>query len=130
MVKIIDFGNSRIVGSDDSSGALGTTQWMAQEVIAGNSSYTQKADVFSFGVVLWELVTRKVPWEELQMWEIPVVVGRGERPPIPKDVIPRFSQLIASCWQANPSKRPTCTQISEEITKMGEEFHLCICYDT
>ena len=58
--KLADFGWTRIKGKVMTS-KIGTYQWMAPEVIAG-FKYTEKADVFSFGVILWELATRKPPY--------------------------------------------------------------------
>lgn len=51
------------------TGQCGTYQWMAPEVIAGHV-YTEKADVFSFGVILWEMFTRKVPYEGMQPMQV------------------------------------------------------------
>jgi serine/threonine protein kinase len=117
----IEFSKRTLISSN-----IFQTQWMAQEILVGNQPYTPKADIYSFGVVLWELVTRKIPFEEHNTWEIPNIVGRGDRPPIPKDCPSKFASLIHSCWQENPSKRPSFTTISEQISKMGEEYHLYI----
>ena len=62
-LKVTDFGLSRFKSQQLMTGQCGTFQWMAPEVVA-SQSYTEKADVYSFGVNLWELWTRKVPYWE------------------------------------------------------------------
>jgi serine/threonine protein kinase len=58
--KLADFGWTRL-RADKMTGKIGTYQWMAPEVIA-NQAYTEKADVFSFGIILWELASREPPY--------------------------------------------------------------------
>lgn len=48
--------------------------------------------------MLWELMTRKIPFEELSSWAIPIAVSKGERPPITKDMNPDIAKLIKDCW--------------------------------
>ena len=49
---------------------MGTPQWMAQEVLMGQT-ITKKSDIYSYGVVLWEIITRKIPFDEISLFEIP-----------------------------------------------------------
>lgn len=56
------------------TGQCGTYQWMAPEVIGGHI-YTEKADVFSFGINLWELLTRKIPYDGMQPMQVGEVRG-------------------------------------------------------
>ena len=65
-VKLSDFGLSRAMENQLHLTRVGTTGWTAPEVLS-NQKYTTKADVFSFGVLLWELVTRRVPYEGMGM---------------------------------------------------------------
>jgi serine/threonine protein kinase len=98
---------------------------MAPEILE-RSPFTQKADVFSFGCVLWELVSRKIPWHDQESFDIAALVVKGERPAIPKDCPSKFAQIMSACWSGNPSKRPTMKQLTEDLSKLAEEHHLYI----
>ncbi|XP_009623887.1 probable serine/threonine-protein kinase SIS8 isoform X1 [Nicotiana tomentosiformis] len=120
-VKICDFGLSRIMTDApmrDSTSA-GTPEWMAPELIR-NESYTEKCDIFSLGVIMWELCTLKRPWEGVPPERVVyAVANEGSRPEIPEGPL---GQLIADCW-AEPNKRPSCEEI---LTRLREcEYSLC-----
>lgn len=107
-VKIADFGVARVM---DSTGVMtaetGTYRWMAPEVIEHNP-YGQKADVFSFAIVMWELLTCKVPYSELTPLQAAVgVVQKGLRPPMPPNAPPALAELMQQCWQRKPESRPS-----------------------
>lgn len=63
------------------TGNVGTVAWTAPEVFDGRR-YNEKADVYSFGVILWELCTREVPFSNLSSFAIPVLVIKGKRPDV------------------------------------------------
>ncbi|KAK7283439.1 hypothetical protein RIF29_12955 [Crotalaria pallida] len=114
VVKIADFGVARV---HDQSGIMtaetGTYRWMAPEVI-GHKPYDHKADVFSFGIVLWELLTRKLPYEHLSPLQAAVgVVQKGLRPEIPEHTHPMLVELLHRCWHQDPSLRPNFSEILE-----------------
>lgn len=88
---------------------LGTTAWCAPEVLVSGSKtrYTVKVDVYSFGLVLWELWEKKRPFEELtSRFDIMDAVRAGKRPEISPNCPPSFRSLIQRCWQHEPSRRP------------------------
>lgn len=75
--KLADFGWTRTLANYMTS-KIGTYQWMAPEVIAGQV-YTEKADVFSFGIILWEIAAREPPYRSKTMhlfrhnWSVSIV---------------------------------------------------------
>ncbi|RZB86630.1 Serine/threonine-protein kinase CTR1 [Glycine soja] len=99
-VKVCDFGLSRTKANTflSSKTAAGTPEWMAPEVIRGELS-NEKCDVFSFGVILWELVTLQQPWRQLNPSQVVAAVGfMGKRLEIPRHVNPQVAALIELCW--------------------------------
>lgn len=120
-VKVSDFGLSRFKALSSSAfmtAQCGTFHWMAPEVIAGHR-YTESADVYSFGINLWELLTRKVPYKGLEPMQVGIAVyTRGERPPIPRDCPAAFAALMQACWHAEPSCRPTFVQLVPVLKQM------------
>ena len=96
----------------------GTALWMAPEVITHN--YGFKADVFSFGMVMYELLTCKIPWDGDQrtVWinELMRVIRQGERPVIDDACLihapESFVELMKQCWRTNPKERPTFDEVS------------------
>ncbi|KAI3958269.1 hypothetical protein MKW92_002001 [Papaver armeniacum] len=112
-VKICDFGLSRVmteVPMRDSASA-GTPEWMAPELIR-NEPFTEKCDVFSLGVIIWELCTLNRPWEGIpSMQVVYAVANEGSRLEIPEGPL---SKLIADCW-AEPDDRPNCEEILSRL---------------
>ncbi|CAA6673535.1 unnamed protein product [Spirodela intermedia] len=99
VVKVADFGVARVKAEPGvMTSETGTYRWMAPEVIE-HRPYDQKADVFSFGIVLWELLTGKLPYENLTPLQAAVgVVQKGLRPSIPESTHPRLAALLERCW--------------------------------
>lgn len=116
--KLADFGWTRIKAKVMTS-KIGTYQWMAPEVIAG-FKYTEKADVFSFGVILWELATRKPPYYGIDGTEVSKkVIKEDMRPKINEKDCPKpFLDLMSSCWDRNPEKRPFFDEVIEALDSM------------
>ncbi|KAI3706086.1 hypothetical protein L1987_76341 [Smallanthus sonchifolius] len=112
IVKISDFGVARVQNkSGIMTAETGTYRWMAPEVIE-HRPYSQKADVFSFGIVVWELLTKKLPYANLNPLQAAIgVVQKGLRPVIPKHTHPEIAGLLEQCWQQDPSLRPEFSEI-------------------
>ena len=117
--KLADFGWTRIKAKVMTS-KIGTYQWMAPEVIRG-FKYTEKADVFSFGVILWELATRKPPYYGIDGQMVSQrVVKEGLRPKISdRDAPGPFLDLMRRCWDDDPDKRPYFGEIMRDLESMN-----------
>jgi serine/threonine protein kinase/ABC-type branched-subunit amino acid transport system substrate-binding protein len=116
-VKIADFGFSRVKADNQTMTQCGTVAWTAPEIFEG-SHYTEKADVFSYAVILWELVFRKKPWEGVHSMKVIQMVGSGKRLSlnnVPTDAPQDFVDLIKLCWSHEPSQRPSFPQIIEQF---------------
>ncbi|KAL9687143.1 hypothetical protein QQ045_031541 [Rhodiola kirilowii] len=88
---------------------------MAPEVIRNEPS-NEKSDVYSYGVILWELATDKVPWESLNAMQVIAAVGFMDRQlEIPKDVDPEWVSIIQSCWNSDLKSRPTFLELLERL---------------
>jgi serine/threonine protein kinase len=106
-VKVSDFGLAKLVDSSSVSQmtSCGTPAWTAPEVLR-NEKYDEKCDVYSFGIVLWELVTREDPHHGMPPFQVVFAVGtQGIRPTIPSSCPPEFAHLIEDCWDENPRER-------------------------
>ncbi|KAG6474596.1 hypothetical protein ZIOFF_068534 [Zingiber officinale] len=122
VVKVADFGVARVkVESGVMTAETGTYRWMAPEVIE-HKPYDHKADVFSFGIVLWELLTAKLPYEYLTPLQAAVgVVQKGLRPTIPKNAHPKLAALLEGCWKQEPTDRPDFSEILETLQHIAKE---------
>jgi len=110
-VKVADFGIAR-PRVDDTMTFCGTPKWTAPEVLRMNN-YSEKADVFSFGVVLWEMMTAEEPYQDMPLMQVVVnVVRDGMRPPIPDShAASPYAALMRDCWSEEPSSRPSFDEI-------------------
>ncbi|CAL5004631.1 unnamed protein product [Urochloa decumbens] len=118
VIKIADFGVARHGSQEGQMTAeTGTYRWMAPEII-NHKPYDNKADVFSFAIVLWELATSKVPYDNMTPLQAALGVRQGLRLDIPTSVHPKLSKLIRQCWDENPDVRPTFVEIIVELEDM------------
>ncbi|XP_018674129.2 serine/threonine-protein kinase STY17-like isoform X1 [Musa acuminata AAA Group] len=121
VVKVADFGVARILNQGGIMTAeTGTYRWMAPEVI-NHQPYDQKADVFSFAIVLWELATSKIPYESMSPLQAALGVRQGLRPVLPQKTHPTLLDLMQRCWEANPAKRPTFSEITVELEELLQQ---------
>ncbi|XP_050102078.1 serine/threonine-protein kinase EDR1-like isoform X4 [Malus sylvestris] len=120
-VKICDFGLSRIMSETNmkDSSSAGTPEWMAPELIR-NEPFTEKCDIFSLGVLMWELCTLNRPWEGVPPERVVyAVANEGSRLEIPEGPLGR---LISDCW-TEPQDRPSCEEILSRL--LDCEYSLC-----
>lgn len=118
VVKVADFGVARFQAQEGIMTAeTGTYRWMAPEVI-NHQSYDEKADVFSFAIVLWELATSKIPYDSMTPLQAALGVRQGLRPELPENTHPGVSDLMQRCWDAVPSRRPSFSAITIELESL------------
>ncbi|CAN6190469.1 unnamed protein product [Urochloa humidicola] len=120
--KVGDLGLSKVKCQTLISGGVrGTLPWMAPELLNGSSSLvSEKVDVFSFGIVMWELLTGEEPYAELHYGAIiGGIVNNTLRPPVPESCDPQWRALMEQCWAAEPSERPSFTEIGKSLRAMA-----------
>ena len=111
MVRYVLFRSTPFVRAYDS--------WrLAPETLADHGVYTIKSDVFSFGMVLWEILTQKTPYEGKNPIHVVRSIDAGVRPDIPASTDPDFAQLIKDCWAQSPDQRPTFDVILSRLKKI------------
>ncbi|CAL9180556.1 unnamed protein product [Musa hybrid cultivar] len=113
VVKVCDFGLSRLKHNTflSSRSTAGTAEWMAPEVLRNEPS-NEKCDVFSFGVIMWELCTLQQPWEGMNPMQVVGAVGfQDRRLDIPDDMDPVIAGIIKKCWHIDPKIRPSFSEI-------------------
>lgn len=128
-VVVCDFGLSETLrqGSStwDDSGYKGTIYFTSPEVLK-NANFNQKADVYSFGLVLWQILTRQllypefkdIPSGQIQKEIFDKVVFNQYRPQIPNECPENFKSLIQDCWDSNPENRPNFDTIVQRIQEL------------
>ncbi|KAK8944175.1 Serine/threonine-protein kinase HT1 [Platanthera zijinensis] len=122
VVKVADFGVARVkTQSGVMTAETGTYRWMAPEVIE-HKPYDHKADVFSFAIMIWELLTGKLPYEYLTPLQAAVgVVQKALRPTIPKHTNVKLAGLLEKCWQQDPALRPDFSEILDKLQLIAKE---------
>ncbi|KAF7699285.1 hypothetical protein HF521_004027 [Silurus meridionalis] len=114
-LKITDFGLAREWHRTTKMSAAGTYAWMAPEVIK-LSLFSKSSDVWSFGVLLWELLTGEVPYREIDALAVAYGVAMNKLTlPVPSTCPEAFAQLLGECWSPNPHSRPTFTNILRRL---------------
>ncbi|KAK7373690.1 hypothetical protein VNO80_07106 [Phaseolus coccineus] len=120
--KVGDFGLSRIKRNTLVSGGVrGTLPWMAPELLNGNSSrVSEKVDVFSFGISMWELLTGEEPYADMHCGAIiGGIVKNTLRPTVPDRCDSEWRKLMEECWSPEPENRPSFTEITSRLRSMS-----------
>ncbi|XP_055602513.1 mitogen-activated protein kinase kinase kinase 13 isoform X2 [Uranotaenia lowii] len=127
IIKISDFGTSREWNEISTKMSFaGTVAWMAPEVIR-NEPCNEKVDIWSYGVVLWELLTGEVPYKNVDSSQIIFGVGSNSLYlPIPSSCPEGFKLLIKQCWSPKPRNRPSFKIILTHLEIAGQELLNCI----
>ncbi|XP_072540018.1 protein kinase Npk [Salminus brasiliensis] len=124
VMKICDFGSSKFLSHTTNMSLVGTFPWMAPEVIQ-SLPVSETCDTYSYGVVLWEMLTREVPFKGFEGLQVAwLVVEKNERPTIPSSCPASFADLMRSCWVAEPKERPVFKQILFTLEAMCNDSKL------
>ncbi|XP_062498769.1 uncharacterized protein LOC134176108 [Corticium candelabrum] len=138
IVKVADFGLGRLFGgahknrlskrnnsvsrndsenellvemTDLSENSIGTVRWSAPE-LARREIYDESIDVYSFGIVLWEIWSRGFPFQQYRFaHQVDDAVERGERPVVPDDCLDEYATVMQACWAERARKRPSFSEV-------------------
>ncbi|XP_018579524.1 mitogen-activated protein kinase kinase kinase 11 isoform X3 [Anoplophora glabripennis] len=132
-LKITDFGLAREVYKTTRMSQAGTYAWMAPEVIK-NSTFSKASDVWSYGVLLWELLTGETPYKGIDTLAVAYGVAVNKLTlPIPTTCPQPWRELMEKCWESDPHRRPSFELILEDLDNIvhssftqtpHESFHI------
>ena len=111
---LVDFGGAKemiAATTDVMTAEAGTYRWMAPEMIQ-QKPYDNKVDVYGYGIILWEMLSRKTPFDQFTPLQAAFAVSeRQVRPTIPSFCPPDLEKLIEACWHPEPEHRPSFAEI-------------------
>ncbi len=124
--KLADFGLAKVKHENSSQssvskGKVGTLLWMAPELFDDEPKVTAASDIYSFGMVLWELVTRRLPYDKWRPEAAGVRIAQGKKEEIPGDCPAALKKIIESCWQSAPTDRPTAIRVQEDLKPLAKQ---------
>ncbi|RIA87816.1 kinase-like domain-containing protein [Glomus cerebriforme] len=127
--KIGDLGLSQPANASSNNEIYGVIPYIAPEIFKG-SAFSKESDIYSMGMIMWEFTTGCRPFANVEQ-DIHLVYNiiDGKRPEITKDTPKCFSDLMKSCWNPDPKKRPSVTEICETFNdwcsnnKDAEQFN-------
>ena len=116
--KLCDFGYARVVSDDQKfiTANIGTQQYQAPEVLRGYI-YGSKADIFSFGTLVWEVLTSKLPFAKSARPLRDIM--NNNMPQIPDDTPDALCEMIEACWSRDPDERPSATDLVQRMIQYG-----------
>jgi len=129
-VKVADFGVARMKDKDDEWGkmttAAGSYHWMAPEVATGH--YDEKADVYSFAMVLFEFICQEIPFEDLEPGDVIQRSSNGDRPDmaaVPPTTPTALVEMMEQSWAQDPKARPSFESICRSLGTIVREIYPC-----
>ncbi|ELR16181.1 protein kinase domain containing protein [Acanthamoeba castellanii str. Neff] len=109
VTKVADFGLAKVYGLKDRKGVGGTPYYMSPEVLDGED-FDSKSDVYAFAIILWELITQKIPYSDEKLRSGPAGLAQLYSH-IPGDCPPKLRRLVEQCWAPDPAARPSFQDI-------------------
>jgi len=124
-IRVADFGFARVKEEAFSKGYtrsdMGPIRWSAPEAMR-NNQYSESSDVFSFGVVLYEMFVQRLPWEGYETLDVAIRVCSEERMQIPAELHQGVADLMRSCWAHLSENRPLLDVVINELRRMRQEL--------
>ncbi|KAG2484838.1 hypothetical protein HYH03_016404 [Edaphochlamys debaryana] len=132
-VKLADFGLSRLQSTirDTRHADAGTASYMAPETLnCCSRAITHHVDMYALGIIVWEMLAGRRPWEGLNVVQIAFTVGMiNSRPSLcdlePRRCPPRLKALIQGCWEADPMRRPAAYEAAKELMLLQSKLTNC-----
>jgi serine/threonine protein kinase len=122
---VADFGFARPLepnaDQNKTTTAIGPVRWMSPEALK-LKLYSFKSDVWSFGVVVWEILTKQMPWSDMDNVNAIMAIMNHKRLVIPEETRLSLRILIENCWNLDPEKRPTFQNIYNALLNIESEL--------
>ncbi|CAL4921881.1 unnamed protein product [Urochloa decumbens] len=111
-VKLADFGLAKEITKFNAvKSCKGTVYWMAPEVVNPKKTYGPAADIWSLGCTVLEMLTRQIPFPDLEWTQALYRIGKGEAPAIPSGLSKDARDFISQCVKSNPEDRPSASKL-------------------
>ncbi|RHZ51624.1 hypothetical protein Glove_476g37 [Diversispora epigaea] len=125
---ISDFGLSKLIGANpnnpEKKNIVGVLPYIAPEVLSGDEEYTKAADVYSFGIVAYEIVTGFPPYSDIPHdKDLAMKICNGLRPKIPFHTLKLITRMIMRCWDARVTHRPTFEELCKELYEYYNDYY-------
>ncbi|RHZ58653.1 hypothetical protein Glove_372g27 [Diversispora epigaea] len=119
-IRISDFGLSKLIGENpnnpEKKNIFGVLPYIAPEVLSGGEEYTKAADVYSFGIIVYEIVTGFPPYPDIPHdKDLAMKICNGLRPKIPFHTPKLITRMIMRCWDARVTHRPSFYRLWEDL---------------
>ncbi|RHZ63030.1 hypothetical protein Glove_333g2 [Diversispora epigaea] len=126
-MRISDFGLSKLIGTNpnnpEKKNIVGVLPYIAPEVLCGDEEYTKAADVYSFGIIAYEMITGFPPYPDIPHDEdLAIKICNGLRPKIPFHTPKLITRTIMRCWDARVTHRPTFEELYDELDKYDDDY--------
>ncbi|CAG2179624.1 unnamed protein product, partial [Oppiella nova] len=104
---------------------------MAPEVFEGKK-YTEKCDVYSWAIILWEVLARRIPFDWLENVDLVILLAahRGKRPPLLHNCPQVIENIMTKCWSKDPAVRPSMAEVVDLIGMVAQEINDANDYST
>ncbi|RHZ72861.1 hypothetical protein Glove_236g47 [Diversispora epigaea] len=127
ILRISDFGVSKLIEANpnnpEKKNICGVLPYIAPEVLSGDEEYTKAADVYSYGIIAYEIVTGFPPYPDIPHdKDLAMKICNGLRPKIPFHTPKLITRTIMKCWDARITHRPTFKELSDELWKYWNDY--------